>query len=137
MKTRLYYRESTGQWLQRIDGNSPLSIEEAEAHCAEQFGLPVDEVQAVETDGLTESQVDALRTAVDWAGVPPQTPQPSDVVIPTGSGLVRPTPIPTPPDPDDELTQAIEGASTIAQLKDALLGRVRPARVRAETVEGL
>ncbi len=133
MTTRLYYHSPTGTWLHRIDTDSPLSIAEAEEHCAQQFGLALGEVQTVETDGLTASQLDALRTAVEWVGVPPQLPQPS--VELTGL-LVRPAPVAAPLDPDDELTQAIDGASTIAQLKDALLGRTGPAKVRAEIVEG-
>lgn len=34
-----------------------------------------------------------------------------------------------PPDPDAELASAIEGASTLAELKDALLGNLSQGRV--------
>lgn len=63
--------------------------------------------------------------------------QPTNGAVPTESRLVRPTPVPAPLDPDDELASAIEAATTLTQLKDALLGKMRPARVRARAVEGL
>lgn len=40
-----------------------------------------------------------------------------------------PTPPDPPPDPDDELRAAIEGATSLNELKAALLGTNRPARV--------
>ena len=46
-----------------------------------------------------------------------------------------PTPPPPPPDPDAALREAVEQAQTLAELKAALLGRLKPARVKAEPVD--
>lgn len=47
-----------------------------------------------------------------------------------------PTPPAPPPDPDEELAAAIEAATTIEELKHALLGNTRPARVAGRPTEG-
>ncbi len=132
MKTRLYYRISTGQWLHRMDVNSPLSVEEAMEHCVGQFALAAGDVAVVETEALAEEDLEALRLATDWVGAPPDLPGPSDIAIPTGSGLIRPVPPPVELTPDEELEQAIEGASTLEELKDVLLEGIR---VRTKAIE--
>lgn len=45
-----------------------------------------------------------------------------------------PTSPPPPPDSDEELAQAIEAATTLNELKDALLGRIRGVKVKGKPV---
>ena len=43
--------------------------------------------------------------------------------------FVPPPPVPEPPNQDEELAKAIESATTLEELKQALLSKLRPARV--------
>ncbi|HEY8414758.1 MAG TPA: hypothetical protein VIK99_03190 [Thermaerobacter sp.] len=45
-----------------------------------------------------------------------------------------PTPPPPPPDPDEELIQAISRAKTLEELKEALIGRLCKAAVKARSL---
>jgi hypothetical protein len=45
-----------------------------------------------------------------------------------------PTPKPSPPDPDEELAAAIQAATTLDELKDALLGKFEKAKVKGKAV---
>lgn len=36
---RRYYRTTGGEWLERVDGNPVISIDEAEAHAAAEYGV--------------------------------------------------------------------------------------------------
>lgn len=45
-----------------------------------------------------------------------------------------PTPAPPPPDPDVELALAIDSATTLAELKAALLGKTRPGKAAGRPV---
>lgn len=81
-------------------------------------GLPLeDEDDVVLADGmlrvrnLDESHRDAAQSVVDAHSPPPP-----------------------PPDPDAELANAIEGASTLAELKDALLGNLGQGRAAGRPV---
>ncbi len=90
---RFYYQISTKKWLFRIDGNSPLTLAKATASAAESFGIPLDDIQVVDTERLTEIDATALRLAKDWTGEPPGPPAPSRVV--TDKRIAPPLPVPT------------------------------------------
>jgi len=119
-KIRLFYTPATGQWLHRIDGNSPMTEEEAIETAAKGFKLPAADIATIETDATSE-EMDALRLASDWATVD-GLPKPS--LISTGL-LIRPVPPPVELTPDERLVQAIESATALPQLKNALLERFR------------
>ena len=72
-KTRLYYDPASRSWLMRVDTSTPGTREEAETHCAAEYGLS--RVVCVETDALTQAELAALKAAKRWTGAPPDRPR--------------------------------------------------------------
>lgn len=89
------YAKSDGQWLARVDGNSVLTANEWIAHVENEYGV---------------TGIELIETADD--------------VDPREGVLLMPPPGPPPPkDPDTILKEELESATTLVQLKAALIKR--------------
>lgn len=90
-----------------------------------------DEIRAA---GINPWPVESKGSEV-WLGLPDNTPQTTIDQINAIVSAHDPTP-PTVVDPDAELEAAIQGATTLEELKAALLGTVRQARVKGKPISG-
>lgn len=95
-----------------------------------QFGTSLGKLEGCDITELTEGEADALKAALA---------EPNGGVVVnadrTFTALAAPPPGPPPPDPDEELRLAIEGASSLTELKAALLGNTRAAAVKGRRIE--
>lgn len=76
IKARFFQRASDSAWLARVDTQSPLTVAEAELHCAAEYGFPVRAVEVTIPYAAFEALV-AQRKIGSVAPPPHPIPPPS------------------------------------------------------------